>query len=297
MAKEQSGSPKPRQPVFQRMRVTLTIGVIGLCVASYILGAWQGTSTTSIHPSIIYTKSQCGESILRTSSNSSGRSSSDARLDFQAHHQVSFNESSLVAEKFPPCQLKYSEYTPCQDPRRARKFPKTMMQYRERHCPRKEELFRCLIPAPPMYKNPFKWPQCRDFAWYDNIPHRELSIEKAVQNWIQVEGKRFRFPGGGTMFPHGADAYIDDINALISLTDGNIRTALDTGCGVSDLAISKILCVSANFLGFMNVSWMLFRWQVGALILLRGTSSLCHLHLEIHMRHKCSLHWSGECRP
>jgi SAM-dependent methyltransferase len=233
MAKEQSGSPKPRQPVFQRMRVTLTIGVIGLCVASYILGAWQGTSTTSIHPSIIYTKSQCGESILRTSSNSSGRSSSDARLDFQAHHQVSFNESSLVAEKFPPCQLKYSEYTPCQDPRRARKFPKTMMQYRERHCPRKEELFRCLIPAPPKYKNPFKWPQCRDFAWYDNIPHRELSIEKAVQNWIQVEGKRFRFPGGGTMFPHGADAYIDDINALISLTDGNIRTALDTGCGVA----------------------------------------------------------------
>jgi phosphomannomutase len=35
------------------------------------------------------------------------------------------------------------------------------------------------------------------------------------------------------MFPRGADAYIDDIDKLISLSDGKIRTAVDTGCGVS----------------------------------------------------------------
>ncbi|VAI59423.1 unnamed protein product [Triticum turgidum subsp. durum] len=35
------------------------------------------------------------------------------------------------------------------------------------------------------------------------------------------------------MFPHGADAYIDDIGKLIPLHDGSIRTALDTGCGVA----------------------------------------------------------------
>jgi hypothetical protein len=110
-----------------------------------------------------------------------------------------------------------------------------MLKYRERHCPKKEELLLCLIPAPPRYKTPFKWPQSRDYAWYGNIPHRELSIEKAVQNWIQVEGERFRFPGGGTMFPRGADAYIDDIDELIPLRSGNIRTAIDTGCGVSSL--------------------------------------------------------------
>jgi len=80
---------------------------------------------------------------------------------------------------------------------------------------------------------PFKWPKSRDYAYFNNIPHKELSIEKAVQNWIQVEGDKFRFPGGGTMFPHGADAYIDDISKLISLSDGTIRTAVDTGCGVS----------------------------------------------------------------
>lgn len=222
MAKEQDGSPKVRHPEFQRMRVTLTIGVIGLCVTAYILGAWQGTSNGISSP-LISTRTQCKDPVR----------SSGARLDFQAHHQVGFNESALAVEKFPPCQLKYSEYTPCQDPRKARKFPKKMMQYRERHCPKKEDMLRCLIPAPPNYSNPFQWPKSRDYAWFNNIPHRELSIEKAVQNWIHVEGDLLRFPGGGTMFPHGADAYIDDINALVPLNEGNIRTALDTGCGVA----------------------------------------------------------------
>ncbi|KAI0520573.1 hypothetical protein KFK09_008049 [Dendrobium nobile] len=84
-----------------------------------------------------------------------------------------------------------------------------MLVYRERHCPTKDELIRCLIPAPPGYKKPFKWPQSRDYAWLRVI---------------------VSFPGGGTMFPEGADAYIDDINELIPLTDGSIRTAIDTGC-------------------------------------------------------------------
>jgi len=108
-----------------------------------------------------------------------------------------------------------------------------MLVYRERHCPGKDEQVRCLIPAPPGYRTPFKWPHSRDYAYFNNIPHKELSIEKAVQNWIQVEGDKFKFPGGGTMFPRGADAYIDDIDKLISLSDGKIRTAVDTGCGVS----------------------------------------------------------------
>lgn len=60
-------------------------------------------------------------------------------------------------------------------------------------------------------------------------------MEKAVQNWIRVDGDKFRFPGGGTMFPRGADAYIDDIAKLVPLSDGTIRTVVDTGCGVSEL--------------------------------------------------------------
>uniref|UniRef100_A0A803PPH5 Methyltransferase n=1 Tax=Cannabis sativa TaxID=3483 RepID=A0A803PPH5_CANSA len=157
----------------------------------------------------------------------------DRPLPSANHHTVDINKTNDASRKLPPCDMSLSEYTPCQHPPRGRKFDRDMLKYRERHCPTKEELLLCLIPAPPKYKTPFKWPQSRDYAWYDNIPHRELSIEKAVQNWIQVEGDRFRFPGGGTMFPRGADAYIDDINELIPLTNGAIRTAIDTGCGVA----------------------------------------------------------------
>jgi hypothetical protein len=51
------------------------------------------------------------------------------------------------------------------------------------------------------------------------------------------------------MFPHGADAYIDDIGKLIPLHDGSIRTALDTGCGVSLHEISSgFVLVMLHFL-------------------------------------------------
>lgn len=225
MANEYNGSPKVHHVGSRNKRLARISMMAGLCVLFYMLGSWQNSSSALKSAQNTYigaNKPSCG-----------AKSSTPGSLDFQAHHQEGINETSLAVENFSPCDLMYSEYTPCQDPKRSKKFEKKMLKYRERHCPKKEQLLRCLIPAPPKYKNPFKWPQSRDFAWYDNIPHRELSIEKAVQNWIQVEGNRFRFPGGGTMFPRGADAYIDDIDALIPLTKGNIRTAIDTGCGVA----------------------------------------------------------------
>lgn len=112
------------------------------------------------------------------------------------------------------------------------KFTRDRLIYRERHCPKKWELLKCRVPAPFGYKSPFKWPVSRDYVWYDNVPHKHLTVEKAVQNWIRFEGDRFKFPGGGTMFPNGAGAYIDEIGKLINLNDGSIRTAIDTGCGV-----------------------------------------------------------------
>ncbi|KAK1273179.1 putative methyltransferase PMT17 [Acorus gramineus] len=233
MAKEYAGSPKLHQIESKRKRLTWFLGVTGLCILFYILGAWQNTATSPIlnSSSDKLSKAPCVSSNPTQSITQS--SSRTVSLDFEAHHQVRINESSGGVYKFPPCKLQFSEYTPCQHPNRARKFERKNLIYRERHCPAKDELLKCLIPAPPKYKNPFKWPLSRDYAWYDNIPHRELSIEKAVQNWIQVEGDRFRFPGGGTMFPRGADAYIDDISEMISLTGGKIRTAIDTGCGVA----------------------------------------------------------------
>ncbi|KAK8558140.1 hypothetical protein V6N13_073814 [Hibiscus sabdariffa] len=79
-------------------------------------------------------------------------------LDFTSHHQVPI-DSSRAVNHFPACDMSYSEYTPCQDKVRGRKFPREMMKFRERHCPAKEEQLLCLIPAPPNYKTPFKWPQ------------------------------------------------------------------------------------------------------------------------------------------
>ncbi|XXG43434.1 hypothetical protein AAC387_Pa01g3473 [Persea americana] len=234
MAKDYSGaSPKPHQPEPKGQRLTWILGIGALCILFYILGAWQSTSPASDRSELQNKVGFDGSSRTTNYHSSSASSPSASTLDFEAHHQVAINDSEAASLKFPPCDMIYSEYTPCQYPPRGRKFERDMLKYRERHCPTKEELLMCLIPAPPKYKNPFKWPKSRDYAWYANIPHRELSIEKAIQNWIQVEGERFRFPGGGTMFPQGADAYIDEINELIPLTSGNIRTAIDTGCGVA----------------------------------------------------------------
>jgi len=107
------------------------------------------------------------------------------------------------------------------------------MTYRERHCPVENEKLHCLIPAPKGYVTPFSWPKSRDYVPYANAPYKSLIVEKAVQNWIQYQGDVFKFPGGGTMFPNGANAYLDELASVIPLADGTIRTALDTGCGVA----------------------------------------------------------------
>lgn len=157
-------------------------------------------------------------------------------IDFSTHHAAEDGAATVPEEKvksYPACGVEYSEYTPCEGTKRALKFERERLIYRERHCPEKGDLLKCRIPAPYGYRNPPAWPASRDVAWYANVPHKELTVEKAVQNWIIYEGDRFRFPGGGTMFPNGADAYIDDIGKLINLKDGSIRTAIDTGCGVA----------------------------------------------------------------
>ncbi|XP_052169595.1 probable methyltransferase PMT18 [Oryza glaberrima] len=237
MAKEYPASPKAQQlQESKKQRLTYILVVSALCVAFYVLGAWQNTTVPKPAASSAITKVGCDPAAAgQSSAVPSFGSSSQESLDFEAHHQLSLDDTDAEAavQPFPACPLNFSEYTPCEDRKRGRRFERAMLVYRERHCPGKDEEIRCLIPAPPKYRTPFKWPQSRDFAWFNNIPHKELSIEKAVQNWIQVDGQRFRFPGGGTMFPRGADAYIDDIGKLISLTDGKIRTAIDTGCGVA----------------------------------------------------------------
>ncbi|XP_051146977.1 probable methyltransferase PMT16 [Andrographis paniculata] len=206
---------------------------IALCSISYLIGIWHHGSSAGaggiLLPAIPCT-SESGAP-KRIFHNSTAKT-----LDFAAHHTAENLTPVAPAARavhFPPCDPKFSEYTPCEDTERSLKFDREMYIYRERHCPEKAEILKCRIPAPPGYRTPFRWPESRDFVWYANVPHKHLTVEKAGQNWVRFNGDRFHFPGGGTMFPRGADAYIDDIGKFINLRGGSIRTAIDTGCGVA----------------------------------------------------------------
>jgi hypothetical protein len=221
---------KPSKPIcgtsFSCKSTNLFSLVVFLCIISYFLGIWQhGGSTVPI-------KDIAATAAANTSCNIA--TNNNTKLDFNAHHSLD-GAGPTSRKTYPPCNARYSEYTPCEDANRSLRFSRDRLIYRERHCPEKSELLKCRVPAPYGYQNPFAWPASRDLAWYANVPHKELTIEKAVQNWIRYDGDKFKFPGGGTMFPNGADAYIDDIGRLINLQDGSIRTAIDTGCGVSFL--------------------------------------------------------------
>lgn len=236
-------------PTWKRVSKIYTLPLIVLlCMCSYFLGVWQHGGTTA-NPTAISIP-------LITVPCKPGANKNDVvaaikqQLDFSSHHMANYSGNgdddstsplSQTPKTYPPCDAQYSEYTPCENAKRSLKFSRDRLIYRERHCPVKSELLKCRVPAPYGYRNPFRWPQSRDLVWYANVPHKELTVEKAVQNWIRFEGDRFRFPGGGTMFPNGADAYIDDIGELINLRDGSIRTAIDTGCGVSQQLEEKKL--------------------------------------------------------
>ncbi|XP_014509387.1 probable methyltransferase PMT14 [Vigna radiata var. radiata] len=211
-------------PSGHRGRRPLSIFVVlALCCFFYLLGAWQRSgSGKGDYLALNVNKMMTDCTVL-------------PNLSFESHHNdVEIVEpSEPKAKVFKPCDVKYRDYTPCQEQDRAMTFPRENMIYRERHCPAENEKLHCLIPAPEGYTTPFPWPKSRDYAYYANVPYKSLTVEKAVQNWVQFQGNVFKFPGGGTMFPQGADAYIDELASVIPIADGSVRTALDTGCGVA----------------------------------------------------------------
>ncbi|CAM8913996.1 unnamed protein product [Rhodiola kirilowii] len=196
--------------------------VLGLCCFFYILGAWQRSGFGKGDSIAMEITKQTDCSVL-------------SNLNYETHHAIDVgkDENDAQIKIIEPCDDRFIDYTPCQDQARAMTFPRENMNYRERHCPPEDKKLHCLIPAPKGYATPFPWPKSRDYVPYVNAPYKSLTVEKAIQNWIQYEGNVFRFPGGGTQFPHGADAYINDLAAVIPMDSGMVRTALDTGCGVA----------------------------------------------------------------
>ncbi|CAH9119904.1 unnamed protein product [Cuscuta europaea] len=212
-------------PGESRTRTSVSILIVsGLCCFFYLLGVWQRSGVGK------------GDSIALEVTKTSQDCNILPSLNFETHHgslpgNIHVSESNV--KEFKPCHPHYTDYTPCQDQKRAMTYPRDNMVYRERHCPPQEKKLHCLVPAPKGYVTPFPWPKSRDYVPYANAPYKSLTVEKAIQNWIQYEGDVFRFPGGGTQFPQGADKYIDQIASVIPIKDGTVRTALDTGCGVA----------------------------------------------------------------
>ncbi|XP_065870864.1 probable methyltransferase PMT11 [Euphorbia lathyris] len=140
-------------------------------------------------------------------------------------------------KKFELCPESMREYIPCLDNVDAIKQLKSTEKGEkfERHCPEEGKGLNCLVPPPKGYKQPIPWPRSRDEVWFSNVPHSRLVDDKGGQNWISKEKDKFKFPGGGTQFIHGADQYLDQIAKMRPdiAFGSHTRVVLDVGCGVA----------------------------------------------------------------
>ncbi|XP_009773760.1 putative methyltransferase PMT11 [Nicotiana tabacum] len=150
---------------------------------------------------------------------------------------LSENNKVVKVKKFGLCPESMREYIPCLDNVEAiQKLNSTEKGDKfERHCPEKDKGLNCLVPAPRGYQAPIPWPRSRDEVWFSNVPHARLVEDKGGQNWITIDKDKFKFPGGGTQFIHGADQYLDQIEKMVpEIAFGrHTRVALDIGCGVA----------------------------------------------------------------
>ncbi|WOG90011.1 hypothetical protein DCAR_0209252 [Daucus carota subsp. sativus] len=216
---------KDGKPIYDKKSrvVPLTVLLVVLCSVSFYLG-----------------KVYCPEKD-RIVANGIGKAAVSSK--------TAVNPLQVKSVSFPECGINYQDYTPCTDPNRWRKYDVHRLTFMERHCPPLFERKECLVPPPDGYKVPIKWPTSKNECWYRNVPYDWINKQKSNQHWLQKEGEKFRFPGGGTMFPNGVGAYVDLMQDLIpGMKDGTVRTAIDTGCGVAswggDLLDRGILTVS-----------------------------------------------------
>ncbi|KAL5066715.1 hypothetical protein RYX36_017602, partial [Vicia faba] len=144
---------------------------------------------------------------------------------------------NFAIKKFGMCSRDLSEYIPCLDNVEAIQKLSSMEKGErfERHCPEEGKRLNCLVPAPKGYRALILWPKSQDEVWFSNVPHTRLVEDKGGQNWISRDKNKFKFPGGGTQFIHGANEYLDHIYKMIpeSTFVQHIRVALDVGCGVA----------------------------------------------------------------
>ncbi|XVE81129.1 hypothetical protein DITRI_Ditri15bG0038000 [Diplodiscus trichospermus] len=220
---QQQQSLPPSSNPFKRPLRLLMITIF--CSLSYIFGSYSKSSNFTPSQLQHHNSLHCSHLNFTTHSHVS------PPLHFEPLHRLPLPQEPVENLSF--CSANFTNYLPCHDPYRERRFSVIRFSHRERHCPENDEKVRCLIPRPKGYKRPFPWPKSRDVAWFKNVPFKGLAQYKKAQNWVRVEGDRLVFPGGGTSFPKGVKGYIQEIKKVLPLKSGNIRTALDVGCGVA----------------------------------------------------------------
>ncbi|KAI4346790.1 hypothetical protein L6164_007659 [Bauhinia variegata] len=226
----------------------------------------------------------------------------------ESSSRIGEGEVDAIPKTIPVCDDRLSELIPCLDRnliyQTRLKLDLGLMEHYERHCPMPERRYNCLIPPPPGYKIPIKWPKSRDQVWKANIPHTHLATEKSDQNWIVVKGEKITFPGGGTHFHYGADKYIAAIANMLNFPnnninhEGHIRTVLDIGCGVASfggyLLSSDILAMSlAPNDGHQNQIQFALERGIPAYLGVLGTKRLPYPSRSFELAHcsRCRIDW------
>ncbi|PIA45413.1 hypothetical protein AQUCO_01700746v1 [Aquilegia coerulea] len=218
------------------------------------------------------------------------------------------DKENFLPKSYPVCDDRHSDLIPCLDRhliyQMRLKLDLNLMEHYERHCPQPERRFNCLIPPPPGYKVPVKWPRSRDEVWKANVPHTHLADEKADQRWMVVKGEKIVFPGGGTHFHYGADKYIISLANMLSFPNnilnnqGKIRTVLDIGCGVASfgayLLSSDIIAMSVapNDVHQNQIQFALER-GIPAYLGVLGTKRLPYPSRSFELAHcsRCRIDW------
>uniref|UniRef100_A0A7N0VEX6 Methyltransferase n=1 Tax=Kalanchoe fedtschenkoi TaxID=63787 RepID=A0A7N0VEX6_KALFE len=277
--------------------------ITGLCAAAIFFGflyVYNGSIFGSSTPSALR---KLGSSYL------GGDGDGDEKQeDSTSKYSLDDADDGIIARNFPVCDDRHSELIPCLDRnliyQLRLKLDLSLMEHYERHCPPPERRFNCLIPPPPGYKIPIKWPKSRDEVWKANIPHTHLAHEKSDQNWMVVKGEKIVFPGGGTHFHYGADKYIASLANMLKFSDnnlnndGNLRTVLDVGCGVASfgayLLSSNIIAMSLapNDVHQNQIQFALER-GIPAYLGVLGTKRLPYPSRSFELAHcsRCRIDW------
>ncbi|XP_039136162.1 probable methyltransferase PMT3 [Dioscorea cayenensis subsp. rotundata] len=248
-----------------------------------------------------------GSKLSKSLSWSSDESGEDGKLEefiFGQEHR----DDNVIPKSYPVCDDRHSELIPCLDRnliyQTRLKLDLSLMEHYERHCPHADRRYNCLIPPPPGYKVPIKWPKSRDEVWQANIPHTHLAQEKSDQNWMVVKGDKIVFPGGGTHFHYGADKYIKSIANMLNFNnnnlnnEGRLRTVLDVGCGVASfggyLLSSDIIAMSLapNDVHQNQIQFALER-GIPAYLGVLGTKRLPYPSRSFELAHcsRCRIDW------